>query len=98
MLKDLAHGLAGSIDNIIHGSTFDGGQEIKATNEDVSASIEKIEESVEHILDQNESLESELEDLKSDMTSLKTQISSLAVSNYFQLTPIRFLTDDNKGI
>ena len=76
MLKDLA----GSIDNLIHAASLDGGHEIKSANQNVSVSIEKIEESVEHILDQNESIESELEDLKSDMTSLKTQISSLAVS------------------
>ena len=94
MIKDLA----GSIDNLVQVVSLDGGREIKSGNQSVSDTIGKIEESVEHILDQNESIESELEDLKSDMTSLKTQISSLAVSNYFQLTPIRFLTDDNKGI
>ena len=81
MIKDLA----GSIDNLIHAASLDGGHEIKNGNQNVSVSIEKIEESVEHILDQNESIESELEDLKSDMTSLKTQISSLAVSNFFNL-------------
>ena len=81
-VKDLAHRLTDSIDNIIHVPTFLGGKEIKSGNQNVSLSIEKIEESVEHILDQNESIESELEDLKSDMTFLKTQISTLTVSNF----------------
>ena len=71
--------LAGSIDNLIHAASLDGGQEVKIGNQGLVDSIEKIEGSVEHILDQNESIESELEDLKLDMTSLKTQISSLAV-------------------
>ena len=79
MPKELAQRLAGSIENLIHAASLDGGQEIKIDNQGVSESIGKIEESVEHILDQNESIESELEDLKLDMTSLKTQISSLAV-------------------